>query len=68
MNTFIVLWEKQEAMVNRKSEKCKEFRVEIINLKTEYFNQEIDDAEMGGTVYTVWHKTIIQGEQDNLEY
>lgn len=35
-------------MVNRKFEKYKKFRVEIINLKTEHFNQEIDDAERDG--------------------
>ena len=43
-----------------KSEKHKEIKVEIIDLKTECFNREIDDGQMGGTVYTVWHKTIIQ--------
>lgn len=54
-------------MVNRKFEKHKEIELEIVSLKTEYINQETDDVEMGGTVYTEWHKTVTQVEQKNLE-
>lgn len=54
-------------MVNRKFEKHKEIELEIVSLKTEYINQETDDVEMGGTVYTEWHKTVKQVEQKNLE-
>lgn len=57
----------KRTVVNRKLEKHKEIELEIVSLKTEYINQETDDVEMGGTVYTEWHKTVKQVEQKNLE-
>jgi len=37
-----------------------------MNLKAEYFIQAIGDTQMGGTVYTMWHKTIIPEELESL--
>lgn len=65
--SFAVLGEKPKDYGKKGIWEMQIIGVEIINLKTEYFNWEIVDVETECIAYVVWDKTIIQGEQENLE-